>query len=85
MSQVLAPNLSVESSLVNLCILILVRYVTSVLPAEGQSLKGDEVDKIVKFKSALGIDDPDAASMHMEVFYSFELSLSLFAVDSEGF
>ncbi|KAF2617850.1 hypothetical protein F2Q68_00038418 [Brassica cretica] len=43
------------------------RYVTSVLPAEGQSLKGDEVDKIVKFKSALGIDDPDAASMHMEI------------------
>ncbi|KAH0862016.1 hypothetical protein HID58_079227 [Brassica napus] len=42
-------------------------YVTSVLPAEGQSLKGDEVDKIVKFKSALGIDDPDAASMHMEI------------------
>ncbi|KAL0723804.1 hypothetical protein Bca4012_038403 [Brassica carinata] len=43
------------------------RYVTSVLPAEGQSLKGDEVEKIVKFKSALGIDDPDAASMHMEI------------------
>ena len=60
--------LSVESYLVNLCILI--RYVTSVLPAEGQSLKGDEVEKIVKFKSALGIDDPDAASMHMEVFSS---------------
>ncbi|KAF8094062.1 hypothetical protein N665_0371s0041 [Sinapis alba] len=43
------------------------RYVTSVLPAEGESLKGDEVEKIVKFKSALGIDDPDAASMHMEI------------------
>ena len=71
MSQVLASFLSVESSLVNLCILILVRYVTSVLPAEGQSLKGDEVEKIVKFKSALGIDDPDAASMHMEVFSRF--------------
>ncbi|XP_010486911.1 PREDICTED: protein TIC110, chloroplastic [Camelina sativa] len=43
------------------------RYVTSVLPSEGQSLKGDEVAKIVKFKSALGIDEPDAAAMHMEI------------------
>lgn len=67
-SQVLASNLSVENSLVNFCVLILIRYVTSVLPAEGQSLKGDEVEKIVKFKSALGIDEPNAASMHMEVF-----------------
>jgi hypothetical protein len=43
------------------------RYVTSVLPTEGQSLKGDEVAKIVKFKNALGIDEPDAAAMHMEI------------------
>lgn len=50
---------------------ILIRYVTSVLPTEGQSLKGDEVEKIVKFKKSLGIDDPDAASMHMEVLSRF--------------
>lgn len=41
------------------------------LPTEGQSLKGDEVAKIVKFKNALGIDDPDAAAMHMEVLSRF--------------
>lgn len=45
----------------------LIRFVTSVLPVGNEDLKGDEVDKIIKFKSALGIDDPDAASMHMEV------------------
>lgn len=41
------------------------------LPTEGQSLKGDEVAKIVKFKNALGIDEPDAAAMHMEVLSRF--------------
>lgn len=60
-----------ENFVVNFCNLILIRYVTSVLPSEGQSLKGDEVEKIAKFKYALGIDDPDAASMHMEVFSRF--------------
>lgn len=43
------------------------RFVSSVIPPEGQELKGDEVDTIVKFKKALGIDDPEAAAMHMEV------------------
>ncbi|KAJ0007478.1 hypothetical protein Pint_30706 [Pistacia integerrima] len=43
------------------------RFVTSVFPPGSEDLKGDEVDKIVKFKSALGIDDPDAAAMHMEI------------------
>lgn len=47
--------------------LVCFRFVTSVLPPEGEDLKGDEVDKIVKFKSALGIEDPDAAAMHLEV------------------
>ncbi|KAI4385245.1 hypothetical protein MLD38_003296 [Melastoma candidum] len=46
---------------------IYLRFVTSVLPPGGQELRGDEVDKIVKFKSALGIDDPDAAAMHIEI------------------
>nr|XP_043635494.1 protein TIC110, chloroplastic [Erigeron canadensis] len=43
------------------------RYVTSVLPSGGEDLKGDEADIIIKFKNSLGIDDPDAASMHMEI------------------
>ncbi|KAI4383479.1 hypothetical protein MLD38_009313 [Melastoma candidum] len=46
---------------------IYLMFVTSVLPPGGQELRGDEVDKIVKFKSALGIDDPDAAAMHIEI------------------
>lgn len=45
----------------------LFRFVSSVLPSGSQDLSGDEVDTIIKFKSALGIDDPDAAAMHMEV------------------
>lgn len=43
------------------------RFVTSVLPPGGEDLRGEEVDKIVQFKKALGIDDPDAAAMHVEV------------------
>ncbi|KAL5720861.1 hypothetical protein ACHQM5_013491 [Ranunculus cassubicifolius] len=42
-------------------------YVTSVLPSGGENLKGNEVEAIIKFKSALGIDDPDAATVHMEI------------------
>lgn len=45
------------------------RFVSSVIPPGGQDLKGDEVDTIVKFKKALGIDDPEAAAMHMEVLF----------------
>nr|GEU61351.1 protein TIC110, chloroplastic [Tanacetum cinerariifolium] len=43
------------------------RYVTSILPSGGEDLKGDEADIIIKFKNSLGIDDPDAAAMHMEI------------------
>ena len=43
------------------------RFVSSVLPSGGEELRGDEVDRIVDFKNALGIDDPDAAAVHMEV------------------
>jgi len=39
-----------------------------VFPPVGEELKGDEVDRIVAFKNSLGIDDPDAAAMHVEVF-----------------
>ncbi|CAN6460258.1 unnamed protein product [Victoria cruziana] len=43
------------------------RFVSSVIPPGSESLQGDEVDKIVKFKNSLGIDDPDAANVHMEI------------------
>lgn len=43
------------------------RYVTAVLPPGSEDLKGDEAGTIIKFKAALGIDEPDAASMHMEI------------------
>ncbi|XP_027369035.1 protein TIC110, chloroplastic-like isoform X1 [Abrus precatorius] len=42
-------------------------FVSSVLPPGVEELKGDEVDRIVSFKNSLGIDDPDAAGMHMEI------------------
>lgn len=56
------------------------RFVSSVLPPGGEELKGDEVDTIINFKKALGIEDPDAAAMHMEVrltFYCWYLFQSL--------
>ncbi|CAL4917312.1 unnamed protein product [Urochloa decumbens] len=43
------------------------RYVYSVLPPGDEDLKGSEVDAIIKFKRALGLDDVDAANMHMEI------------------
>ncbi|CAN4128372.1 unnamed protein product [Withania somnifera] len=43
------------------------RYVSAVLHTRTEELRGDEVDSIIKFKNALGIDDPDAADMHMEI------------------
>ena len=43
------------------------RYVTDVIPSGNDDLKGDEVDRIIKFKNALGIEDPDAAAVHIEV------------------
>ncbi|KAK4785173.1 hypothetical protein SAY86_001862 [Trapa natans] len=49
-----------------LCDLYL-RFVQSVLPPGYEELNGREVEAIIKFKSALDIDDPEAASMHMEV------------------
>ncbi|KAK9681905.1 hypothetical protein RND81_10G035800 [Saponaria officinalis] len=49
-----------------LCDLYL-RFVSSVLPPANEDLKGTEVETIIKFKNALGIDDPDAANMHIEI------------------
>ncbi|CAJ2652764.1 unnamed protein product [Trifolium pratense] len=42
-------------------------YVFSVIPPGGEELKGDEVDRIANFKNSLGLDDPDAAAVHMEI------------------
>jgi len=47
--------------------MLLCRYVYSVLPPGDEDLKGTEVQAIIKFKRALGLDDVDAANMHMEV------------------
>lgn len=43
------------------------RFVASIVPPGNEDLKGNEVETIVKFKNSLGIDDPDAAAMHMEI------------------
>ncbi|KAL5974558.1 hypothetical protein ACLOJK_031228 [Asimina triloba] len=43
------------------------RFVSSVLPPGSENLKGNEVESIVEFKNALGIDDPDAAAVHVEI------------------
>ncbi|XP_062205364.1 protein TIC110, chloroplastic-like [Phragmites australis] len=43
------------------------RFVYSVLPPGDEDLKGTEVEAIIKFKRALGLDDVDAANMHMEI------------------
>ncbi|WVZ59445.1 hypothetical protein U9M48_009585 [Paspalum notatum var. saurae] len=43
------------------------RYIYSVLPPADEDLKGTEVQAIIKFKRALGLDDVDAANMHMEI------------------
>lgn len=43
------------------------RYIYSVLPPGDEDLKGTEVQAIIKFKRALGLDDVDAANMHMEI------------------
>ena len=47
------------------------RFVSSVIPPGGEELTGNEVETIINFKNALGIDDPDAASMHVEVLLYF--------------
>lgn len=39
-----------------------------------QDLTGNEVDTIVNFKNALGIDDPEAAAMHMEVLTTHDMT-----------
>ncbi|GLJ44162.1 hypothetical protein SUGI_0921430 [Cryptomeria japonica] len=43
------------------------RYVSSVIPPGNEDLKGNEADVITQFKNALGIDDPDAAAVHIEI------------------
>lgn len=53
----------------------LLRFVSSVIPPGGEELKGDEVDRIVKFKNSLGLEDPDAAGVHMEVIFVLVLHI----------
>ncbi|XP_010234859.1 protein TIC110, chloroplastic [Brachypodium distachyon] len=42
-------------------------FVYSVLPPGHEDLKGNEVEAIIKFKRALGLNDVDAANMHMAI------------------
>jgi len=42
-------------------------YVTSVMPEGDRPLVGDEGDKIAAFREALGIEDRDAADVHLEI------------------
>ncbi|GAQ87464.1 chloroplast inner envelope translocon protein [Klebsormidium nitens] len=42
-------------------------YLTSILPPGNENLKGDEVEKIIAFKDALGLEDADAAPVHIEL------------------
>ncbi len=44
---------------------------TEILPPGNEDLKGDEADSILAFKNALGLDDPDAAAVHIEVSLSY--------------
>ncbi|XAR58860.1 hypothetical protein NMG60_11014426 [Bertholletia excelsa] len=43
------------------------RFVSATLSLGSEDLKGNEFEAIIRFKNALGIDDPDAAAMHMEI------------------
>jgi hypothetical protein len=43
--------------------------VTEILPPGNEDLKGDEADSILAFKNALGLDDPDAAAVHIEAYF----------------
>lgn len=43
------------------------RFVTGIIPPGNEELKGDEADQIRCFKDALGLEDPEAASVHIEV------------------
>ncbi|MCO5608125.1 hypothetical protein L7F22_062331 [Adiantum nelumboides] len=43
------------------------RFVTGVIPPGNDDLRGDEPDTILMFKNALGLEDPDAAAVHIEI------------------
>ncbi|MCO5581174.1 hypothetical protein L7F22_035052 [Adiantum nelumboides] len=43
------------------------RFVTGVIPPGNDDLRGDEPDTILMFRNALGLEDPDAAAVHIEI------------------
>lgn len=43
------------------------RFVFSLIHPGYEDLEGTEVETIIKFKKALGLNDIDAANVHMEV------------------
>jgi hypothetical protein len=62
--------LNISYLLIGVLSMLACRYIYSVLPPGDEDLNGTEVVAIVKFKNALGLDDVDAANMHMEVLSS---------------
>lgn len=57
----------------------LFRFVSAALLPPNEDLKGNEVEIIIEFKNSLGIDDPDAAAMHMEVMVHLSLFRTFYA------
>lgn len=43
------------------------RFVTGVIPPGNDDLRGDEAETILRFKSALQLEDDEAAAVHMEI------------------
>ncbi|KAL3700437.1 hypothetical protein R1sor_018459 [Riccia sorocarpa] len=43
------------------------RYITDIIPPGNEDLVGNEADHIVQFKNALGLEDPEAATVHIEI------------------
>lgn len=48
-------------------------FITDIIPPGNEDLKGDEADEIIKFKHALNLEDPDAASVHIEASFCFAI------------
>eukprot|EP00897_Mesotaenium_endlicherianum_P003286 jgi/Mesen1/2986/ME000176S02024 len=43
------------------------RFVTEIIPPGNENLRGDEAESIVRFKQSLGLEDDDAANVHIEI------------------
>ncbi|RDY13449.1 Protein TIC110, chloroplastic, partial [Mucuna pruriens] len=59
------------------------QFMSAMLPLGDEELKDDEADKI-SFKNSLGIDDPDAAAMHMEEGRGLKLGIVKWILSNAG-